>query len=138
MFESLTEKLQKVFRRLSNQGKLTEQDVNDALREVRIALLEADVHFKVVKDFIARVRERAVGQEVLESLTATQQVIKIVHEEMVNLLGDGAEGIRFASKPPTVILLCGLQGSGKTTSAAKLALWLRKQGRRPLLVAADV
>lgn len=138
MFESLTEKLQKVFRRLSNQGKLTEQDVNDALREVRIALLEADVHFKVVKDFIARVRERAVGQEVLESLTATQQVIKIVHEELVSLLGEGAEGIRFASKPPTVILLCGLQGSGKTTTAAKLALWLRKQGRRPLLVAADV
>lgn len=138
MFESLTEKLQKVFRRLSNQGKVTEQDVNEALREVRIALLEADVHFKVVKDFTARVRERAIGQEVLESLTATQQVIKIVHEELVSLLGDGAEGIRFASKPPTVILLCGLQGSGKTTTAAKLALWLRKQGRRPLLVAADV
>lgn len=138
MFESLTEKLQKVFRRLSNQGKVTEQDVNEALREVRIALLEADVHFKVVKDFIARVRERAIGQEVLESLTATQQVIKIVHEELVSLLGDGAEGIRFAPKPPTVILLCGLQGSGKTTTAAKLALWLRKQGRRPLLVAADV
>jgi len=138
LFESLTEKLQKVFRRLSNQGKVTEQDVQEALREVRIALLEADVHFKVVKDFIARVRERAVGQEVLESLTATQQVIKIVHEELVSLLGDGAEGIRFAPKPPTVILLCGLQGSGKTTTAAKLALWLRKQGRRPLLVAADV
>ncbi|GBC96617.1 Signal recognition particle protein [bacterium HR16] len=138
MFESLTEKLQKVFRRLSNQGKVTEQDVNEALREVRIALLEADVHFKVVKDFIARVRERAVGQEVLESLTATQQVIKIVHEELVSLLGDGAEGIHFAPKPPTVILLCGLQGSGKTTTAAKLALWLRKQGRQPLLVAADV
>lgn len=138
MFESLTEKLQKVFRRLSNQGKVTEQDVNEALREVRIALLEADVHFKVVKDFIARVRERAIGQEVLESLTATQQVIKIVHEELVSLLGDGAEGIRFAPKPPTVILLCGLQGSGKTTTAAKLALWLRKQGRRPLLVAADI
>lgn len=138
MFESLTEKLQKVFRRLSNQGKVTEQDVNEALREVRIALLEADVHFKVVKDFIARVRERAVGQEVLESLTATQQVIKIVHEELVNLLGEGAEGIRFAPKPPTVILLCGLQGSGKTTTAAKLGMWLRKQGRRPLLVAADV
>lgn len=138
MFESLTEKLQKVFRRLSNQGKLTEADVNEALREVRIALLEADVHFKVVRDFIARVRERTVGQEVLESLTATQQVIKIVHEELVSLLGDGAEGIRFAPKPPTVILLCGLQGSGKTTTAAKLALWLRKQGRQPLLVAADV
>ena len=138
MFESLTEKLQKVFRRLSNQGKVTEQDVNEALREVRIALLEADVHFRVVKDFIAAVRERAVGQEVLESLTATQQVIKIVHEELVRLLGDGAEGIRFAAKPPTVILLCGLQGSGKTTTAAKLGLWLRKQGRRPLLVAADV
>jgi len=138
LFESLTEKLQKVFRRLSNQGKVTEQDVNEALREVRIALLEADVHFKVVKDFIARVRERAVGQEVLESLTATQQVIKIVHEELVSLLGDGAEGIHFAPKPPTVILLCGLQGSGKTTTAAKLALWLRKQGRQPLLVAADV
>ena len=138
MFESLTEKLQTVFRRLSNQGKVTEQDVNEALREVRIALLEADVHFNVVKDFIARVRERAIGQEVLESLTATQQVIKIVHEELVNLLGDGTEGIRFAPKPPTVILLCGLQGSGKTTTAAKLGLWLRKQGRRPLLVAADV
>ncbi|MCS6831202.1 MAG: signal recognition particle protein [bacterium] len=138
MFESLTEKLQKVFRRLSNQGKVTEQDVNEALREVRIALLEADVHFRVVKDFIARVRERAIGHEVLESLTATQQVIKIVHEELVSLLGEGAEGIRFAPKPPTVILLCGLQGSGKTTTAAKLALWLRKQGRRPLLVAADV
>ena len=138
MFESLTEKLQTVFRRLSNQGKVTEQDVNEALREVRIALLEADVHFKVVKDFIARVRERAIGQEVLESLTATQQVIKIVHEELVSLLGDGAEGIRFAPRPPTVILLCGLQGSGKTTTAAKLGLWLRKQGRRPLLVAADV
>ncbi len=138
MFESLTEKLQKVFRRLSNQGKITEADVNEALREVRIALLEADVHFKVVRDFIARVRERAIGQEVLESLTATQQVIKIVHEELVSVLGDGAEGIRFAPKPPTVILLCGLQGSGKTTTAAKLGLWLRKQGRRPLLVAADV
>jgi len=138
VFESLTEKLQTVFRRLSNQGKVTEQDVNEALREVRIALLEADVHFKVVKDFIARVRERAIGQEVLESLTATQQVIKIVHEELVSLLGDGAEGIRFAPRPPTVILLCGLQGSGKTTTAAKLGLWMRKQGRRPLLVAADV
>ncbi len=138
MFESLTEKLQKVFRRLSNQGRITEADVNEALREVRIALLEADVHFKVVRDFIARVRERAIGQEVLESLTATQQVIKIVHEELVSVLGDGAEGIRFAPKPPTVILLCGLQGSGKTTTAAKLGLWLRKQGRRPLLVAADV
>jgi signal recognition particle subunit SRP54 len=130
VFESLTEKLQTVFRRLSNQGKVTEQDVNEALREVRIALLEADVHFKVVKDFIARVRERAIGQEVLESLTATQQVIKIVHEELVSLLGDGAEGVRFAPRPPTVILLCGLQGSGKTTTAAKLGLWLRKQGRR--------
>jgi len=138
VFESLTEKLQKVFRRLSNQGKVTEQDVNEALREVRIALLEADVHFKVVRDFIAHVRERAVGQEVLESLTATQQVIKIVHEELVHLLGEAAEGIRFAPKPPSVILLCGLQGSGKTTTAAKLGLWLRKQGRRPLLVAADV
>lgn len=138
MFESLTEKLQKVFRRLSNQGKLTEQDVNEALREVRIALLEADVHFQVVRDFIARVRERAIGAEVLESLTPTQQVIKIVHEEMVRLLGAGAEGIHFAPKPPTVVLLCGLQGSGKTTTAAKLALWLRKQGRRPLMVAADV
>lgn len=138
MFETLTEKLQQVFRRLSNQGKLTEQDVNEALREVRIALLEADVHFKVVKDFTLRVRERAIGHEVLESLTAPQQVIKIVHEELVSLLGDGAEGIRFAHKPPTVILLCGLQGSGKTTTAAKLGLWLRKQGRRPLLVAADV
>ena len=138
MFESLSEKLQSVFKRLRGKGTLSEQDVNDALREVRLVLLEADVNFRVVKDFIARVRERAVGREVLQSLTPVQQVVKIVREELTDLLGGGEPELKLAPKPPTVIMLAGLHGSGKTTTAAKLANVMRKQGRRPLLVAADV
>jgi signal recognition particle subunit SRP54 len=137
MFESLSEKLQSVFQRLSRKGRLSEQDVDEALREVRMALLEADVSFKVVKQFMARVRERAVGSAVLESLTPTQQVIKIVHEELLALLGETPGRLTLAATPPTVVMLVGLQGSGKTTTAAKLAVYLRKQGQRPLLVAAD-
>jgi signal recognition particle subunit SRP54 len=136
MFETLTEKLQGTFGRLARKGRLTEKDVDEGLREVRIALLEADVHFKVVKDFTARVRERALGAEVTRSLTPAQQVRKIVYEELVALLGRPAQ-IDISGQPPHVILLVGLQGSGKTTTAAKLALKLRKQGQRPLLVAAD-
>ncbi|MBX5476632.1 MAG: signal recognition particle protein [Clostridia bacterium] len=139
MFEGLSERLQGVFARLRGRGRLSEQDVQAALREIRLALLEADVNFKVVKDFVERVRERAVGQEVLESLTPAQQVVKIVHEELARLLGEGADA-RLAAppKPPLVVLMVGLQGSGKTTSTAKLGLHLKRQGKRPLLVAADV
>ena len=138
MFESLSEKLQSVFKKLRGKGALTEADVNEALREVRLVLLEADVNFRVVKDFISRVRERAVGQEVLQSLTPAQQVVKIVNEELTSLLGGSEVGLKLAQKPPTIIMLAGLQGSGKTTTAAKLANTLRKQGRKPLLVAADI
>ena len=137
-FEGLAEKLQSVFKRLRGKGKLTEADVEAALREVRLALLEADVNFKVVKDFIARVRERAVGQEVLESLTPAQQVIKIVHDELTQLMGGQHARLDLGGELPAVVLLVGLQGSGKTTTAAKLARLLAKQGRQPLLVAADV
>ncbi len=136
MFESLTEKLQHAFDQLRRKGKLSEGDVDAALREVRLALLEADVNFRVVRSFVARIRERAVGAEVLQSLTPSQHVVKIVHDELVRLLGEAARLI-IAPSPPTVVMLVGLQGSGKTTTAAKLALYLRKQGQRPLLVAAD-
>lgn len=138
MFESLSEKLQNVFKRLRGKGVLSEQDVNEALREVRLVLLEADVNFRVVKDFVAKVRERAVGQEILQSLSPAQHVIKIVNEELIGLLGGSEAGLNMAQKPPTIIMLVGLQGAGKTTAAAKLANVLRKQGRKPLLVAADV
>ena len=138
MFESLTEKLTAVFRLLGNKGRLTEQDVDQALREVRLALLEADVNFKVVKEFIGRVRQRAVGADVLESLNPGQQVVKIVNEELTAILGGGHRQLEPAPQPPSVIMVVGLQGSGKTTTAAKLALHLRKQGHRPLLVAADL
>ncbi|MDO8669939.1 MAG: signal recognition particle protein [Dehalococcoidia bacterium] len=138
MFESLSDKLQKVFAKLNNKGRLTEKDVEEALREVRLALLEADVNFKVVKDFVGRVREKAVGIEVLKSLTPGQQVVKIVNEELVNVLGGGQSRLENASQPPAVYMLVGLQGSGKTTTAAKLALHLRRSGHHPLLVAADV
>lgn len=138
MFQGLGDKLQETFKRLRGKGKLTEADVNEAMREVRMALLEADVNFKVVKDFVSKVKERSVGAEVLESLTPGQQVVKIVNEEMVALMGGVASKITIASKPPTVILLVGLQGAGKTTHAAKLALMLKKQGKRPLLVACDI
>ncbi len=136
MFDTLAEKLQQVFDRLSSRGKLNEADVDAALREVRLALLEADVNFKVVKEFLARVRERAIGAEVTRSLTPAQQVIKIVHEELVKTLGEPAR-LNLSGQPPHVVMLVGLQGSGKTTTAAKLALQLRKGGHRPLLVAAD-
>ena len=138
MFQGLSEKLQATFKRLRGKGKLTEADVNEALREVRMALLEADVNFKVVKDFVAKVKERSIGQEILESLAPGQHVIKIVHEEMIALLGGVVSKIQIAPKPPTVILLVGLQGAGKTTHAAKLAHLLKKQGKRPLLVACDI
>jgi signal recognition particle subunit SRP54 len=138
MFSSLAEKLQEAFKKLRNKGKLTEEDVNAALKEVRVALLEADVNFKVVKDFIARIRERAVGQEVLSNLNPAHQVIKIVRDELALLMGGENARLNTAPKPPTVIMLVGLQGSGKTTTTVKLSLLLKKQGRRPLLVAADV
>jgi len=123
---------------LRGKGTLSEQDVNEAAREVRLVLLEADVNFRVVKDFIARVKERAVGHDVLESLSPAQQVIKIVNEELIGLLGGAESDLKIAAKPPTIIMLAGLQGSGKTTTAAKLANLLRKQGRRPVLVACDI
>ncbi|NLJ24072.1 MAG: signal recognition particle protein [Firmicutes bacterium] len=138
VFGNLADKLQRTLGKLRGKGKLTEQDVKEALREVRLALLEADVNFKVVGEFTARVRERAVGQEVMASLTPAHQVIKIVHEELTELMGGTQSKLELASKPPTVVMLVGLQGAGKTTSAAKLANLLRKQGHRPLLVAGDV
>lgn len=138
VFESLGEKLQGVFKRLTGKGKLTEADVNAAMREVRMALLEADVNYKVVKTFINRVKERAVGQEVMENLNPGHMVIKIVHEELTALMGGVNEGLKMAEHPPTILMLCGLQGSGKTTHAAKLALKLKKEGKKPLLVAADI
>jgi signal recognition particle subunit SRP54 len=138
MFQGLSEKLQETFKRLKGKGRLKEIDVNEAMREVRVALLEADVNFKVVKDFVAKVKERSIGQEVLESLSPAQHVIKIVHEEMIELMGGATGKILISSKPPTVILLIGLQGAGKTTHAAKLANMLKKQGKHPLLVACDI
>jgi signal recognition particle subunit SRP54 len=137
MFEVLSEKLSSVFRLLGNRGRVTEKDVDDALRQVRLALLEADVNFKVVKDLTARVRERSIGAEVLESLTPAQQIIKIVNEELIATLGDGQSHLLSESQPPSVIMLVGLQGGGKTTTAAKLALHLKHSGQSPLLVAAD-
>ena len=135
-FESLSDKLSAAFKRLRSKGKLNESDIKEAMREVKLALLEADVNYKVVKDFVKTVSERAVGQEVLESLTPAQQVIKIVNEELTALMGGENARIEFASKPPTVILMCGLQGSGKTTHAAKLAKYFKdKEGCRPLLIA---
>ncbi len=138
IFEGLSTRLQDVFKKLKGHGKLTEADVDLAMREVRLALLEADVNFKVVKGFVEKVRARAVGSEVLESLTPAQQVIKIVDEELVELMGGTVSKINISSKPPTIIMMVGLQGSGKTTSSGKLANALRKQGKKPLLVAADV
>jgi signal recognition particle subunit SRP54 len=138
MFESLSEKLQNVFSRLRGKGKLSEQDVSEAMREVRLALLEADVNFKVVKEFVGRVREKAIGTEVLEGLNPAQAVVKIVHDELLTLLGDTDSRLGFAARPPTIIMLCGLQGSGKTTTCGKLAHWMRRQGRNPLLVACDI
>src|SRR5438105_4326009 len=137
MFESLSEKLQSVFDRLGRKGRLSEEDVELALREVRVALLEADVSLKVVRQFVAAVKEKAVGQDVLHSLTPAQTVIKLVHDQLVELLGTSPPRLTVASKPPTVVMLVGLQGSGKTTTAGKLAVQIRKMGHTPLLVAAD-
>lgn len=137
MFEALTEKFSKVFGKLSGKGRLTEGDVDEALREVRLALLEADVNLKVVKAFVAKVRERAIGSDVLDSLTPGQQMIKLVNEEMVVMLGGTGSFLTPAGRPPSIVMLVGLQGSGKTTTAAKLGLNLRRSGQRPLLVAAD-
>ena len=137
-FENLGEKLQNVFKKLRGKGKLSEGDVKEAMREVRLALLEADVNFRVVKEFVATVSEKAVGHTVLESLQPGQQVIKLVHEELIALLGGAQSQLTFASKPPTVLLMCGLQGAGKTTASGKLAGQMRKQGKRPLLIACDI
>jgi len=138
MFEALSEKLESIFKKLKGRGLLKEEDVDAALKEVRVALLEADVNFKVVKDFIQGVRARAIGKEVLESLTPGQQVIKIVHEELIKLLGESAIRIHLAPNPPTVVMMVGLHGSGKTTTSAKLASFFKKEGRRPMLVALDL
>ena len=138
MFDTLSDRLQSALGDLRKQGRLDEESISRAMREVRLALLEADVNFEVVKDFVARVRERALGADVAKSLTPGQQVVKIVQEELTALMGSGDSRLAFAGRPPTVILLAGLQGSGKTTAAAKLALLLRKEGRKPGLVAADL
>ena len=137
-FEGLSDKLSAVFKRLKSKGKLSEDDIKLAMREVRLALLEADVNYRVVKDFVKGVSERAVGVEVLESLTPAQQVIKIVNDELCKLMGNENARIHFPSKPPCIVMMCGLQGSGKTTHSAKLAKYFKGQGHRPLLVACDV
>src|ERR1700681_1088363 len=138
MFDSLSTRLQAVFKTLRGEGRLTDQNIEAALREIRLALLEADVNFKVVKAFVDRVRDRAMGQDVLGSLSPSQQVVKIVRDEMVALFGDSEGGLQQTTRRPRVILLLGLQGAGKTTTAGKLGKWLAKQGRHPLLVSTDV
>jgi len=138
VFEGLSGKLQETINKLRGKGRVTEKDVKEMMREIKLALLEADVNFKVVKDFINRVSERAVGQDVLESLTPGQQVIKVVHEELIELMGRVPSKLTFSPKPPTIYMMVGLQGSGKTTTSGKLANLLRKQGKNPLLVACDV
>lgn len=138
IFESLSSKLQDAINKFKGKGRVTEKDVKEMMREVKLALLEADVNYKVVKDFINSVSERAVGQDVLESLTPGQQVIKVVHEELIKLLGEVPAKLTFSSKPPSVYMMVGLQGSGKTTTSGKLANFLRKQGKNPLLVACDI
>jgi signal recognition particle subunit SRP54 len=138
MFDSLSDKLQRVFKNLRGEGKLTAENMEAALKEIRVALLEADVHFRVVKQLIEAVKEKAMGQEVLQALSPGQQVVKIVHEELVKILGQHQARLRFANEPPSVIMIVGLQGSGKTTSTAKLARFLTKEGRSPLLVSVDV
>ncbi|MBQ9692372.1 MAG: signal recognition particle protein [Clostridia bacterium] len=138
MFQSLTDKLSEAFKKFRNKGKLTEADVKAGMREIKLALLEADVNFKVVRDFIKTVTERAVGSEVLESLMPAQQIVKIVNEELTALMGGSNSKLTIAPKPPTVVMMCGLQGSGKTTHTGKLALMYKKQGKHPLMVACDV
>src|SRR5580658_10297135 len=138
MFENLSEKLQRAFKNLRGQGTITEENIQEALREIRVALLEADVNLNVVKELIEHIRTKALGQEVMTALSPTEQVVKIVHDELVTLLGKDTARFQFASRPPTVILMAGLQGSGKTTTSGKLAAWLQKGGHRPMLVSVDV
>ena len=138
MFENLSEKLQRAFKNLRGQGTLTEENMNEALREIRMALLEADVNFKVVKELIDHIREKALGQEVMTSLSPAEQVVKIVRDELIAILGTDTAKVKFASQPPSVILMAGLQGSGKTTTSGKIAHWLKKGGHRPMLVSVDV
>src|SRR2546430_7632063 len=138
MLDSLSTRLQNIFDRLGGRGRLSEDNIQEALREVRVALLEADVNFKVVRGFIERVRVRAIGQDVLTSLTPGQQVVKVVHDELVGLLGGSGHRLSPAAHPPTIVMLIGLQGSGKTTTAAKLARLYAKQGQHPILAAADI
>ena len=138
-FENLSDKLQGVFKKLRSKGTLTEKDLKDAMREVKLALLEADVNFKVVKEFTNKVTERAIGQDVMKSLTPGQQVVKIVNEEMINLMGSDDEGkLNYGDTSPTVFMMVGLQGAGKTTMAAKLANMLKERGKKPLLAACDI
>ena len=138
MFENLSEKLQRAFKNLRGQGSVTEENMTEALREIRVALLEADVNLNVVRELIEHIREKAMGQEVMTSLSPTEQVVKIVRDELIAILGKDVARFQFASRPPTVILMAGLQGSGKTTTAGKLAAWLQKGGHRPMLVSVDV
>ena len=138
VFSSLGEKLNHVFSKLTKRGKLTELEIKQAMREIRIALLEADVNLSVVKQFVADVTEKAIGQEILKSLSPAQQVVKIVHEQLVELMGSTNSKLAVASNLPTVIMMCGLQGAGKTTLSAKLGMLLKKQGKKPLLVAGDI
>jgi signal recognition particle subunit SRP54 len=138
MFESLSDRFDAIFTRLRSRGRLGEAEVDEVLREIRVALLEADVHVSVARGLVRRIRERAVGEELSQSLTPAQQIVKIVHEELIATLGGETMAVTFAPKPPTVILMAGLQGSGKTTNTAKLAQWVKKQGRNPLLVGADL
>src|ERR1700684_1863842 len=138
MFENLSDKLQRVFKNLRGEGKLTAENMEAALREIRVALLEADVHFRVAKQFIEAVKEKAMGQDVLTALSPTQQVVKIVRDEMVKMLGQHQAKLRTANEPPSVFMIVGLQGSGKTTSSAKLARWLSKNGSSPILVSVDI
>ncbi|NLJ40967.1 MAG: signal recognition particle protein, partial [Clostridiales bacterium] len=137
-FEGLSSKLQATFKKLTGKGKLSEKDVKDAMREVRLALLEADVNFRVVKDLVKRISDRAVGQEIMKSLTPGQQVIKVVNEELTSLMGGTTSRINTATKPPTIIMMVGLQGAGKTTTAGKLGGYFKKEGKNPLLVACDI
>src|SRR2546423_14289871 len=138
MFDALSDRFESIFTRLRGRGRLSEQDVDEVLREIRLALLEADVNFVVVKNFVSRIKERCIGADLSQSLSPAQQVIKIVNEELAAVLGGESLKISYASRPPTVVLLAGLQGSGKTTTAAKLARWFKQQGRQPLLVGADL
>src|ERR671938_190110 len=138
MFDSLSDKLQRVFKNLRGEGKLSAENMDAALREIRMALLEADVNFKVVKQLIENIKVKAMGEEVLTSLSPSQQVVKIVHEELIKILGSHESKLRFANEPPSVIMIVGLQGSGKTTSAGKLARFLSRNEHRPMLVSVDV